>query len=119
MYEGAPVGVVTSGTHAPTLGMAIALAYVTEALTAPGTALAVEIRGRTVPAEVVTTPFYRRRSALAAPPAPPQVPPRLAAVETAAIGAPAEVVTATDTRVPAESSGESGAVSPVPEEGES
>jgi aminomethyltransferase len=56
----APVGVVTSGTHAPSVGHAIALAYVAAALASPGTELAVEIRGRAVPAVVVPTPFYRR-----------------------------------------------------------
>ena len=67
-YEGAQVGVVTSGTHSPTLGSAVALAYVTAALAASGAALAVEIRGRAVPVEVIPTPFYRRpRPAAPAP----------------------------------------------------
>lgn len=58
--SGAPVGRVTSGTHAPTLGRAIALAYVDAPHTALGTKLAVDVRGRAVDAEVVATPFYRR-----------------------------------------------------------
>jgi aminomethyltransferase len=62
----AVVGHVTSGTHAPTLGRAIALAYVDTAHVAEGTQLAVEIRGRAVAAQLVRTPFYRRaRMALA------------------------------------------------------
>ncbi len=60
LFEGAPVGIVTSGTMSPTTGGAIALAYVSSALAAAGTTLAVEVRGRPVPAEVVPTPFYRR-----------------------------------------------------------
>jgi aminomethyltransferase len=56
----ASIGVVTSGTHAPTLGRAIALAYVDAAHAANDTAVEVEIRGRVVPAVVVPTPFYRR-----------------------------------------------------------
>jgi aminomethyltransferase len=60
VFEGATVGIVTSGTHSPTLGAAIALAYVSAPLAALGTLLAVQVRGRAVPAEVVPTPFYRR-----------------------------------------------------------
>ena len=54
------IGAVTSGTHSPTLGRAVALAYVTPTQAAAGTALAVAIRGRDVAAVVVPTPFYRR-----------------------------------------------------------
>lgn len=69
VYEGAQVGVVTSGTHSPTLGSAVALAYVAASLAASGAALAVDIRGRAVPVEVIPTPFYRRaRPAPAAAP---------------------------------------------------
>jgi aminomethyltransferase len=60
VFEGAHVGVVTSGTLSPTLGSPIALAYVSSALASLGTLLAVEVRGRTIPVEVVPTPFYRR-----------------------------------------------------------
>jgi aminomethyltransferase len=55
-------GVVTSGTQSPTLGQAIAMAYVATADAGPGTMLDVEIRGQRVPAEVVALPFYRRAS---------------------------------------------------------
>jgi len=57
---GDEIGAVTSGTHAPTLGRALALAYVDAAHAALGTALAVDIRGRGVAAVVVPTPFYKR-----------------------------------------------------------
>jgi len=57
-----PSGVVTSGTHSPTLGEAIAMAYVATSDAATGTMLDVEIRGQRVPAEVVALPFYRRAS---------------------------------------------------------
>jgi aminomethyltransferase len=53
-------GVVTSGTMSPTLGEAIAMAYVAPAHAEPGTMLAVEIRGSRVAAEVVPLPFYTR-----------------------------------------------------------
>lgn len=55
-----PTGVVTSGTYSPTLGEAIAMAYVRPDEREPGTMLAVEIRAARVGAEVVTLPFYRR-----------------------------------------------------------
>jgi aminomethyltransferase len=55
-----PTGVVTSGTMSPTLGQAIAMAYVAPGHAEPGTMLAVEIREARVAAEVVPLPFYRR-----------------------------------------------------------
>jgi aminomethyltransferase len=55
-----PTGVVTSGTMSPTLGEAIAMAYVAPGDAEPGTMLAVEIRGARVAAEVVPLPFYKR-----------------------------------------------------------
>ncbi len=58
--DGNPVGTVTSGALSPTLGHPIAMAYVPTALSEPGTALAVDIRGTTTPVEVVELPFYQR-----------------------------------------------------------
>jgi aminomethyltransferase len=60
LHNGAVVGEVTSGTWSPTLGEAIALAYVPTAAAKLGTELAVEIRGKAEPATVVRRPFYRR-----------------------------------------------------------
>jgi aminomethyltransferase len=54
------IGRVTSGTFAPTLGKAIAMAYVEGTFTAPGTACAVDVRGKPEPARVVALPFYKR-----------------------------------------------------------
>jgi aminomethyltransferase len=57
----APVaGHVTSGAPSPTLGHPIAMAYVTPEVSAPGTDLAVDVRGRREPVRVVPLPFYRR-----------------------------------------------------------
>jgi aminomethyltransferase len=53
-------GVVTSGTHSPTLNVPIAMAYVAPGDGEPGTILDVEIRQQRVAAEVVALPFYRR-----------------------------------------------------------
>ncbi|SFO90085.1 aminomethyltransferase [Amycolatopsis arida] len=54
------VGEVTSGALSPTLGHPIAMAYVNAGLREPGTALSVDVRGRTEPVEVVALPFYSR-----------------------------------------------------------
>src|SRR5690606_37259055 len=56
------IGEVTSGAPSPTLGKPIAMAYVDPAHAAPGTAgVAVDIRGRQEPYEVVALPFYKRQ----------------------------------------------------------
>jgi aminomethyltransferase len=59
---GERVGEVTSGTKSPTLDSFVALAYVSGEPVAPGTPLAVEMRGRHLRAHVVGRPFYRRSS---------------------------------------------------------
>ena len=59
-YDGQPIGAVTSGTQSPTLGQAIALAYVPTPLAKPNQTLEIEIRGKLYPATVVKKPFYRR-----------------------------------------------------------
>lgn len=64
--EGQEVGEVTSGLLSPTLGYPIALARLRPGGPAPagtwpvGTRLSVDVRGRGLPMEVVTPPFYRR-----------------------------------------------------------
>jgi aminomethyltransferase len=55
-----PLGVVTSGTQSPTLGVPIAMAYVAPDAVEPGTVVDVEIREARVPARVTSLPFYRR-----------------------------------------------------------
>jgi len=54
------IGVVTSGTHSPTLKKPIGLAYLPPEQTAPGTEFMVLIRGKETKARVVATPFYKR-----------------------------------------------------------
>jgi aminomethyltransferase len=57
------VGHVTSGAPSPTLGYPVAMAYVTPEVSAEGRTLAVDVRGREEPVEVVPLPFYRRPDA--------------------------------------------------------
>jgi aminomethyltransferase len=54
------IGVVTSGTHSPTLKKAIGLAYLPLDKSAVGTEFMVLIRGKETKARVVPTPFYKR-----------------------------------------------------------
>jgi aminomethyltransferase len=54
------IGVVTSGTHSPTLKKAIGLAYLPLDKSAPGSEFMVLIRGKETRARVVPTPFYKR-----------------------------------------------------------
>jgi aminomethyltransferase len=59
--SGTEIGYVTSGSFAPFLKKNIALAYVPPQMSEVGTQLAVEIRGQAVKAQVVATPFYKRK----------------------------------------------------------
>ncbi|HHH29273.1 MAG TPA: glycine cleavage system aminomethyltransferase GcvT [Polyangiaceae bacterium] len=54
------IGEVTSGCPGPTVKKNIGLGYVPVELSAPGTALGIEIRNKVVEAIVVPTPFYKR-----------------------------------------------------------
>ncbi|WP_420180291.1 glycine cleavage system aminomethyltransferase GcvT [Paenarthrobacter sp. TA1.8] len=61
LKDGAAVGEVTSGQPSPTLGYPVALAYVDVAFAEPGTALDIDLRGKSEPFEVVALPFYKRQ----------------------------------------------------------
>jgi aminomethyltransferase len=58
--DGGPAGKVTSGTQTPTLKKSIGMAYLPQAITAPGREFEVDIRGRRTRARVVPMPFYKR-----------------------------------------------------------
>ncbi len=61
VYQGEKkVGVVTSGTFAPTLEKSISMAYVLSEAAKIGTALTVDIRGKSHSATVEEVPFYSR-----------------------------------------------------------
>lgn len=54
------VGTVTSGSFAPTVGTAVAMALVDREVAAAGTPVEVLIRESRQPARIVPLPFYRR-----------------------------------------------------------
>jgi aminomethyltransferase len=59
--DGSPAGTITSGGFAPTLNAPVAMGYVRRDLTFPGTALGLQVRGRSLPASVVPLPFVPHR----------------------------------------------------------
>ena len=59
--DGAPIGKVTSGGFSPTLGAPIAMGYVERAFAAPGTPVALVVRGKDIPAKVAALPFVPHR----------------------------------------------------------
>jgi len=61
LHDGAPVGVVTSGSYGPSVDRYIGIGYVPTPLATVGTAIAVEVRGRGQTARVVKTPFHTPR----------------------------------------------------------
>jgi aminomethyltransferase len=62
-YEDIEIGEVTSGSLAPSLGVAVAMAFVEPEFADYGRTLDVEIRGKRFPAEVVDLPFYKEGTA--------------------------------------------------------
>jgi len=63
--QGNPVvggGVVTSGTHSPSLGIGVGLAYVPSERAEPGTSFEIDVRGKLRPAVVTTKPLYVKDS---------------------------------------------------------
>jgi aminomethyltransferase len=61
--DGREVGEVTSGSVAPSLGVAVAMAFVEVSCAEPGQSLQIEIRGKKFPATVVQLPFYKEGTA--------------------------------------------------------
>lgn len=59
--ENQQVGVLTSGGFSPSLNHPIAMAYVGVDHAAPGTALEIDVRGKRLPAHLVTMPFVPHR----------------------------------------------------------
>jgi len=63
MKDGVGVGEVTSGLFAPSLNVAVALAYVDQAVSRPGEALAITVRGKLLNARVEALPLYKKGTA--------------------------------------------------------
>lgn len=58
--DGNIIGIVTSGTQAPSLGIAIGMGYVTIPFTAPDSDIYIRIRNKDIKAKVVKMPFYKK-----------------------------------------------------------
>jgi aminomethyltransferase len=58
LYEGEPVGAVTSGMFSPTTGRYLGMAYVPREISALGTEINIQIRKKVVAAKIVKRPFY-------------------------------------------------------------
>lgn len=63
VINGAHVGRVTSGSPAPYLKKNIGMAYVPVEFAVEGQEIQIDVRGRLVGAQVVKTPFYKRKKA--------------------------------------------------------
>ena len=63
MKDGVGVGEVTSGLFAPSLNVAVALAYVDQAVSRPGETLAITVRGKSLNARVESLPLYKKGTA--------------------------------------------------------
>ncbi|MEO8458608.1 MAG: glycine cleavage system aminomethyltransferase GcvT [Chloroflexota bacterium] len=63
LHNGESVGIVTSGTFSPTLGVSIGMALAPPALAAEHTEFDVDVRGRMLSSEIVQRPFYKRPKA--------------------------------------------------------
>ena len=57
--EGARIGLVTSGTSSPSLGYGIGLGYVTTNKAVAGSKVFIQVRNKSLEAEVVKLPFYK------------------------------------------------------------
>ncbi len=59
VHDGRVVGGVTSGTRSPTLDKTIGLGYIEVPFHKRGTEIAIDIRGKSMAAKVIKTPFYK------------------------------------------------------------
>lgn len=57
--EGTPLGEVTSGTKSPSTGKSIGLGYIQKPHHKRGNTVYIQIRKKTIPAEIVKPPFYK------------------------------------------------------------
>ncbi len=59
--DGQPIGSVTSGGFGPTINGPLAMGYVNRRFAEPGTPVLLEVRGKDLPAKIVTMPFAPHR----------------------------------------------------------
>ncbi len=59
---GEEVGVVSSGTFSPSLGIGIGMAYLRRDLAQPGTGVEIDVRGKRRPARIASKPLYESPS---------------------------------------------------------
>ena len=59
--DGRKIGEVTSGTQSPTLGKPIGMGYVASAHAKPGTAIAIAIRDKQIPATIKRAPLIEKK----------------------------------------------------------
>lgn len=57
---GKAIGIVTSGTMSPTLGMGIAIAYIDSDYAATSTTVDIMVRGKAIEGIIVAPPFYKK-----------------------------------------------------------
>ena len=60
-FEESSIGIVTSGTQAPSLGKGIGLGYVNQKNSAVGSKILIQIRNKMLNATVVSLPFYKAK----------------------------------------------------------
>ena len=62
LHDGTEVGVVTSGTFAPSLELGAGMAYVSSDIAEVGTEIEIDVRGKRRLARIASKPLYARRS---------------------------------------------------------
>ncbi|HEX5525851.1 MAG TPA: glycine cleavage system aminomethyltransferase GcvT [Solirubrobacterales bacterium] len=62
LHQGEEVGIVTSGTFAPSLEVGAGMAYVNSELAEVGTEVEIDVRGKRRPARIASKPLYAKRS---------------------------------------------------------
>ena len=60
-FEESSIGIVTSGTQAPSLGKGIGLGYVNQKNSAVGSKILIQVRNKMLNATVVSLPFYKAK----------------------------------------------------------
>lgn len=60
LVQGEKLSAVTSGTYSPYLKKSIGLTYLPVEFTAVGADIAIDIRGKFIPAKIIPLPFYKR-----------------------------------------------------------